>query len=138
MHDAPAERRADRPRVGAVPVRGDLIRRAAVRPRVRRPTRPTLASKERRLVGKTVLKWGTDEQRARLLPGVCSGEGLGCSVAGAELLATMRAGVGVIIVVTAGVRVADAPSDAALAHPVVTKAASVSPTSPPATATPAS
>jgi alkylation response protein AidB-like acyl-CoA dehydrogenase len=30
------------------------------------------------LVGKTVLKWGTEEQRASLLPGVCSGEGLGC------------------------------------------------------------
>ena len=30
----------------------DLIRKAAVRPKVRRPTRPTLASKERRLSGK--------------------------------------------------------------------------------------
>jgi alkylation response protein AidB-like acyl-CoA dehydrogenase len=30
------------------------------------------------LVGKTVAKWGTDEQRARLLPGLASGEALGC------------------------------------------------------------
>jgi len=30
------------------------------------------------LVGKTVAKWGTDEQRARHLPGLASGEALGC------------------------------------------------------------
>jgi hypothetical protein len=30
------------------------------------------------LYGKTVAKWGTDEQRARLLPGLASGEELGC------------------------------------------------------------
>ena len=32
----------------------DLIRAAAVRPKIRRPTRPTLASKERRLSGKAI------------------------------------------------------------------------------------
>ena len=32
----------------------DLIRAAAVRPKPRRPTRPTLASKERRLSGKAI------------------------------------------------------------------------------------
>ena len=32
----------------------DLIRKAAVRPKIRRPTRPTLASKERRLTGKSI------------------------------------------------------------------------------------
>jgi ribosome-associated protein len=31
----------------------DLIRKAAIRPKSRRPTRPTLASKQRRLDGKT-------------------------------------------------------------------------------------
>jgi alkylation response protein AidB-like acyl-CoA dehydrogenase len=30
------------------------------------------------LVGKTVLKWGTDEQRREWLPRLCSGEALGC------------------------------------------------------------
>ena len=30
----------------------DLVRRAAVRPRIRRPTRPTLSSKKKRLEGK--------------------------------------------------------------------------------------
>jgi alkylation response protein AidB-like acyl-CoA dehydrogenase len=30
------------------------------------------------LVGKTLAKWGTDEQRARFLPGLASGEALGC------------------------------------------------------------
>jgi alkylation response protein AidB-like acyl-CoA dehydrogenase len=30
------------------------------------------------LVGKTVARWGTDEQRARFLPGLASGEALGC------------------------------------------------------------
>jgi alkylation response protein AidB-like acyl-CoA dehydrogenase len=30
------------------------------------------------LVGKTIVKWGTDEQRARWLPGLSSGELLGC------------------------------------------------------------
>ena len=30
------------------------------------------------LVGKTIAHWGTEEQRARLLPGVASGEALGC------------------------------------------------------------
>ncbi|HEY6055664.1 MAG TPA: acyl-CoA dehydrogenase family protein, partial [Gaiellaceae bacterium] len=30
------------------------------------------------LVGKTVARWGTDEQRAALLPGLASGDGLGC------------------------------------------------------------
>ena len=30
------------------------------------------------LFGKTVAKWGTDEQRAPLLPGLASGEALGC------------------------------------------------------------
>src|SRR3954452_1853296 len=30
------------------------------------------------LVGKTVARWGTDEQRARLLPGLASGDALGC------------------------------------------------------------
>ena len=30
------------------------------------------------LVGKTIAKWGTDEQRARWLPGLSSGEALGC------------------------------------------------------------
>ncbi len=32
----------------------ELIREAAVRPKIRRPTRPTLASKERRLTGKSI------------------------------------------------------------------------------------
>jgi len=30
------------------------------------------------LYGKTVARWGTDEQKARLLPGLASGEALGC------------------------------------------------------------
>ncbi|HEY6018311.1 MAG TPA: acyl-CoA dehydrogenase family protein [Gaiellaceae bacterium] len=30
------------------------------------------------LVGKTVARWGTDEQRAALLPGLATGDGLGC------------------------------------------------------------
>jgi len=30
------------------------------------------------LVGKTIVRWGTDEQRGRLLPGLASGEALGC------------------------------------------------------------
>jgi len=30
------------------------------------------------LYGKTVARWGTDEQRARLLPGLASGDALGC------------------------------------------------------------
>jgi alkylation response protein AidB-like acyl-CoA dehydrogenase len=30
------------------------------------------------LVGKTINKWGTDEQRERWLPKICSGEALGC------------------------------------------------------------
>src|SRR3954449_3313723 len=30
------------------------------------------------LVGKTVARWGTDEQRERLLPGLASGDALGC------------------------------------------------------------
>src|SRR2546425_1079864 len=30
------------------------------------------------LVGKTIVRWGTDEQRERLLPGLASGEALGC------------------------------------------------------------
>ena len=30
------------------------------------------------LVAKTVLKWGTDEQKAEWLPRLCSGEALGC------------------------------------------------------------
>jgi alkylation response protein AidB-like acyl-CoA dehydrogenase len=30
------------------------------------------------LVGKTIAKWGTEEQRERWLPGVASGEALGC------------------------------------------------------------
>ena len=30
------------------------------------------------LVAKTILKWGTDDQRERWLPGLCSGETLGC------------------------------------------------------------
>ena len=30
------------------------------------------------LYGKTVAKWGTDEQKARLLPGLAAGEALGC------------------------------------------------------------
>jgi alkylation response protein AidB-like acyl-CoA dehydrogenase len=30
------------------------------------------------LVGKTIAKWGTPEQRREWLPGLCSGEGLGC------------------------------------------------------------
>ena len=30
------------------------------------------------LVGKTVFNWGTEEQRRRWLPGICSGETLGC------------------------------------------------------------
>src|SRR5687768_383353 len=30
------------------------------------------------LVGKTILKWGTDEQRKEWIPQLCSGEKLGC------------------------------------------------------------
>jgi alkylation response protein AidB-like acyl-CoA dehydrogenase len=30
------------------------------------------------LVGKTILKWGDEEQKKRWLPGICSGETLGC------------------------------------------------------------
>ncbi len=30
------------------------------------------------LVGKTIVRWGTDEQKQAFLPGVCSGEALGC------------------------------------------------------------
>jgi len=30
------------------------------------------------LVGKTLVEWGTDEQRRHWLPGICSGEALGC------------------------------------------------------------
>jgi alkylation response protein AidB-like acyl-CoA dehydrogenase len=30
------------------------------------------------LVGKTIVKWGTAEQQRRWLPGICSGEALGC------------------------------------------------------------
>jgi alkylation response protein AidB-like acyl-CoA dehydrogenase len=30
------------------------------------------------LYGKTVARWGTDEQKARLLPGIATGEALGC------------------------------------------------------------
>lgn len=30
------------------------------------------------LVGKTLVKWGTEEQKQRWLPGLCAGEGLGC------------------------------------------------------------
>src|SRR6185503_21324981 len=30
------------------------------------------------LYGKTVAKWGTEEQKARLLPSLASGEALGC------------------------------------------------------------
>ena len=30
------------------------------------------------LVGKTLVKWGNDEQKQRWLPGLCAGEGLGC------------------------------------------------------------
>jgi alkylation response protein AidB-like acyl-CoA dehydrogenase len=30
------------------------------------------------LVGKTILRWGTDDQKDAWLPGLCSGEGIGC------------------------------------------------------------
>lgn len=46
----------------------DLIRRAAIRPRIRRPTRPTLASKERRLTAKTT------RSRVKTLRGPVGGE----------------------------------------------------------------
>ena len=46
----------------------DLIRRAAIRPRIRRATRPTLASKERRLTAKTT------RSRVKTLRGPVGGE----------------------------------------------------------------
>ena len=46
----------------------DLIRRAAIRPRIRRPPRPTLASKERRLTAKTT------RSRVKTLRGPVGGE----------------------------------------------------------------
>src|SRR3954469_1857412 len=30
------------------------------------------------LVGKTLVKWGSEDQKQRWLPGLCAGEGLGC------------------------------------------------------------
>ncbi len=38
----------------------------------------TVVSVQTSLVGQTILKWGTDDQKARLLPRLCSGEWLGC------------------------------------------------------------
>ncbi|HEX2162126.1 MAG TPA: acyl-CoA dehydrogenase family protein, partial [Thermoleophilaceae bacterium] len=30
------------------------------------------------LVGSAIAKWGTEEQKQRYIPGICSGEALGC------------------------------------------------------------
>jgi butyryl-CoA dehydrogenase len=38
----------------------------------------TVVSVQTSLVGSAVQKWGTEEQKMRWLPGLCSGEGLGC------------------------------------------------------------
>ncbi|MBS1678188.1 MAG: acyl-CoA dehydrogenase family protein [Actinobacteria bacterium] len=38
----------------------------------------TVVSVQTSLVGSAVEKWGTEDQKLRWLPGVCSGEGLGC------------------------------------------------------------
>jgi len=38
----------------------------------------TVVSVQTSLVGSAVEKWGTEEQKQRWLPGLCSGEGLGC------------------------------------------------------------
>lgn len=50
--EARAERTQERNRQAAVERLVDLIRRACIRPKRRRKTRPTLASKERRIKGK--------------------------------------------------------------------------------------
>jgi ribosome-associated protein len=51
---ADTHRSQQRNRTEALQKLVDLLRRAAHRPRVRRPTRPTLASKTRRLAGKSI------------------------------------------------------------------------------------
>jgi alkylation response protein AidB-like acyl-CoA dehydrogenase len=38
----------------------------------------TVVSVQTSLVGSAIEKWGTEEQKLRWLPGLCSGEGLGC------------------------------------------------------------
>ncbi|HEY2477097.1 MAG TPA: acyl-CoA dehydrogenase family protein [Solirubrobacterales bacterium] len=38
----------------------------------------TVVSVQTSLVGSAIEKWGTEEQKQRWLPGLCSGEGLGC------------------------------------------------------------
>ncbi len=38
----------------------------------------TVVSVQTSLVGSAIEKWGTEEQKQRRLPGLCSGEGLGC------------------------------------------------------------
>ena len=50
---AQTHRSQERNRADALDRLVELIRRAAIRPRIRRPTRPTLGSKKRRLESKT-------------------------------------------------------------------------------------
>lgn len=57
-------RSQDRNRADALERLVELLREAAVEPRIRRPTRPTLASKERRLTAKTK-RSGIKRERVR-------------------------------------------------------------------------
>ena len=38
----------------------------------------TVVSVNTSLVGSAIARWGTEEQKQRLLPGLCSGEAMGC------------------------------------------------------------